>query len=143
MMIRKMTDEDISSVSMLDSKVFSKSWNEQMFCDEIKKDYAHYFVCEMDGEIVGYAGIWCIYETAELMRIGVLPTYRGRGIGKQLMDEIGACAKSQGCERMMLEVRKSNEKARKLYEKDGFSEISVRKGYYDGEDAIIMERVYK
>ena len=59
------------------------------------------------------------------------------------MDEIGECAKSQGCERMMLEVRKSNEKARKLYEKDGFSEISVRKGYYDGEDAIIMERLYK
>ena len=143
MIIRKMTGTDIKSVIALDSKVFIKPWSEQMFLDEIKKHYAYYFVCENDGEIVGYAGIWCVYETAELMRIGVLPEFQGNGIGKRLMREIAECAKANGCERMMLEVRKSNDKAQKLYEKDGFTEINVRKGYYDGEDAVIMERIYK
>lgn len=141
-MIRKMTEADISVVCRLDSKAFSDMWNEQSFIDEINKDYAHYFVCETNGEITGYAGIWCIYETAELIRIAILPEYQGKGIGSKLMTEVIECAKSYGCERMMLEVRHSNIEAKHLYEKYGFTEISVRKGYYNGEDAIIMERVY-
>lgn len=141
-MIRKMTESDIPKVCHLDSKAFSDPWNDASFKDELKKDYAFYFVYEDNGEIIGYAGIWCIFETAELIRIGVLPDYEGRGIGTQLMAEIEDAAKSNACERMMLEVRRGNEVARRLYEKNGFSEISVRKGYYNGEDAIIMERVY-
>ncbi len=142
-MIRKMTKGDIPSVCHLDSEAFSDFWNDASFKDELEKDYAFYFVYEDNGEIIGYAGIWCIFETAELIRIGVLPEYQGKGIGARLMAEIEIAAKSKACERMMLEVRRGNKTARRLYEKNGFSEISVRKGYYNGEDAIIMERVYK
>ncbi len=141
-MIRAMTEADISAVCTLDTQAFGKPWDSNSFADELNKDYAYYFVSEDENEITGYAGIWCIYETAELIRIAVLPKHQGKGIGRRLMAEIADCAASHGCERMMLEVRRSNENARHLYEKDGFSEISVRKGYYNGEDAIIMERIY-
>lgn len=139
MKIRKMTREDIVSVVEVDSSAFSDGWKETAFREEIEKDYSHYFVCETDGKIAGYAGIWCIYETAELIRIATAPDFQHRGIAKMLMQKILSCAKDCGCERMMLEVRKSNTPAQELYKKFGFNEISVRKGYYNGEDALILE----
>ncbi len=143
MNIRKMVLEDIPKVLVADARSFTKTWNEGMFTDEIKKDYADYFVAEENGEVAGYGGIWSIYETAELMRIAVIPEFRGRGIAKEIMVAMTECARSRGCERMMLEVRKSNVPAQELYKKFGFCEISIRKGYYDGEDAVIMEATFK
>lgn len=143
MNIRKMVLEDIPGVLAADEKSFTKAWNEGMFAEEIKKEYADYFVAEEKGEIAGYGGIWSIYETAELMRIAVVPEFRGKGIAKKIMEAMTECAISRGCERMMLEVRKSNTVAQALYKKFGFCEISIRKGYYDGEDAVIMEATFK
>lgn len=139
MTVREMTIEDISAAVRVDCEAFSKAWSEKNFREEIEKDYSHYFLAESGGDIVGYCGIWCIYETAELIRIGVLPSCRRQGIAAELLAAALGRAKISGCERMMLEVRRSNNAARSLYEKYGFREISVRKGYYDGEDAIIME----
>ncbi len=140
MTVRKMTIEDISGAVAVDEAAFSKPWSEKSFIEEIEKDYSYYFVSEENNQITGYAGIWCIYETAELIRIAVTPKFQGRGIAKSLMEKILSTAKECGCERMMLEVRKSNISARGLYEKFGFSQISIRRGYYDGEDAVIMEK---
>lgn len=143
MIIREMTIEDIARVVSVDEKSFTKTWNEGMFSDEVIKEYSDYFVADKDGEIIAYGGIWSIYETAELMRIAVLPECRGEGIAKALMDKMINCAKLRGCERMMLEVRKSNVSAQGLYKACGFIEINIRKGYYDGEDAVIMEATFK
>ena len=142
MIIRKMTEEDIPAVVLVDESAFSKCWNGNMFCEELRKDYSDYFVAENDTGIIGYAGIWSIYETAELMRIAVMPGHRNKGIARSLLEKITDCANENGCHRMMLEVRESNVPARKLYESAGFKEISVRKGYYDGEDAVIMEATF-
>lgn len=143
MNIREMTAADIPSAREIDINSFSYPWSEQFFVDELKKDYSRYFVMETDGEILGYVGIWCIYETAELIRIATAPKHLRKGVGSSLMKKIFECSAECGCERMMLEVRASNIGARKLYEKYGFNEISVRKGYYNGEDAIIMEVAIK
>ena len=140
MIVREMTYNDIASVAEVDKAAFSDAWKDDSFADELKKDYSHYFVCESDGEIVGYAGIWCIYETAELIRIATTPGFRKKGVAKELMQKISECAKSCGCERMMLEVRESNIPAQELYKRFGFNEISIRKGYYNGEDALILEK---
>ena len=140
MIIRKMTKKDISSAVAVDDKAFNKPWSDTSFADEIGKDYAHYFVCQDETEIIGYVGIWCLYETAELIRIAVNPSRQQKGVGKLLMTEILNCARDCGCERMLLEERCTNTPAQSLYRKFGFSEISVRKGYYDGEDASIMEK---
>ena len=139
MIVREMTYNDIASVADVDRAAFSDAWKDDSFADELKKDYSHYFVAETDGEIMSYAGIWCIYETAELIRIATTPKHQQKGVAKELMQTILECAKSCGCERMMLEVRKSNIPAQRLYKKFGFNEISIRKGYYSGEDAVIME----
>ena len=140
MTIRNMTEKDIPKAAAVDAKAFNKPWGSMSFADEIKKDYAHYFVCEDETEIIGYVGIWCLYETAELIRIAVNPSRQQNGVGSILMTEILNCARDCGCERMLLEVHAENTPAQSLYSKFGFSEISVRKGYYDGADARIMEK---
>ncbi len=139
MIIRKMTQADIPAVLEVDINSFHKPWKSESFMEELCKDYSDYFVIEEQGDIVGYAGIWSIYETAELMRIAVMTENRGKGYAKALMEKLVATARERGCERMVLEVRKSNSSAQMLYKRFGFCELTERKGYYDGEDAVIME----
>lgn len=144
MTIREMTAADIPMVTELGRTSFSDFWNEDMFGDELKKDYSYYYVCEKDGKTAGYIGIWCIYETAELVRVCTSPNARRCGIADTLMNAALEKSGECGCERIMLEVRKSNTAACALYEKYGFSYIGVRKGYYSGgEDALIMEKKLK
>lgn len=133
-MIRTMTAADIPAALDTDRAAFKKPWDAAEFSAELQKDYAKYFICEN-----GYGGIWCIYETAELIRIAAREPRRGTGTA--LMDVLLRAAKDAGCERMLLEVRESNAPAHSLYKKFGFKETSVRRGYYEGEDAIIMEKI--
>ena len=92
--------------------------------------------------IVGFAGIMVVADEAELLNIAVLPDEQGKGVGKRLLGCMLENAGKRNAYRMLLEVRKSNETARSLYEKNGFTVLGERKGYYSNptEDAIIMER---
>ena len=137
-MIRGMTAADVTAAAEIERDAFSDAWSRETLCDELKKDYARYFVRERDGRIAGYAGIWCIYETAELVRIAA--ARKRQGTGAALMAAVTDAAKAAGCERIMLEVRADNAPAIAMYKKFGFSEISVRRGYYGGVDAVIMEK---
>lgn len=139
MNIRKMTPNDVSAALEIDKEAFDEVWSEKFFEEELDKDYSYYYIAESNGENVGYIGIWCIYETAELVRIAVKPGYRRGGIANELIKKATERAKECSCERMMLEVRNGNSAARALYKKNNFFDISVRKGYYGSEDAIIME----
>ncbi len=75
------------------------------------------------------------------MDIAVAPEHRGSGVGRMLVDQAIVVAREKGAERLVLEVRRSNVSAIKLYERFGFVEYFVRKGYYEGkEDALLMEK---
>lgn len=140
MEIRELKSEDIPYILKLDTASFPDPWSISSFEEELKKDYSYYITAVENGYICGYAGIWCIYETAELIRIAVLPEFRKHGIGGTLVERVLQLAKDKDCERMMLEVRAGNTAAQALYAKYSFKNISVRRGYYGDEDAVIMER---
>jgi ribosomal-protein-alanine N-acetyltransferase len=97
-------------------------------------------VAELDGEIIGYAGVWIILDEGHVTNIAVHPKYQRRGIGRQLMEAITAFAAGRGAVRMTLEVRVSNFVAQDLYKQLGYEICGVRKGYYQDtkEDAYIM-----
>ena len=116
--IQQATIDDIQKLVGIDTQAFNKAWKMQTFADELQKDYAFYYICYIDNIAVGYAGIWCIYETAELIRIATLPDYRKRGIADSLMKAILKKSAECGCENMMLEVRASNLTAQNLYKKN-------------------------
>ena len=92
--------------------------------------------------VIGFGGIMIVADEAELLNIAVTEKYRGMNVAADLMDLLIHEAKAKACVRMLLEVRQSNEAAQNLYKKKKFTELGVRRNYYDNpaEDAIIMER---
>lgn len=80
--------------------------------------------------LVGYALLAKLPFDAELHAIGVLPAHRGGGVGQALMDAVMATARRWQSERLLLEVRASNQAAIALYQRMGFREDGRRKGYY-------------
>jgi [ribosomal protein S18]-alanine N-acetyltransferase len=90
--------------------------------------------------IVGFSGIWMMAGEAHVTNIAVRQEYRGRGLGEFLLLATYDLAQSQNASFMTLEVRASNIRAQGLYNKYGFIEMGIRKGYYldNHEDAVIM-----
>lgn len=140
-MIREMEWEDISKVAELEKKIFSVPWSEKSFRDSFASQDTIYLVEALEGEIAGYCGIWISFDTADLCNIAVANSYRRKGIAERLLQEIFSLAKKRQVERILLEVRESNQGAIALYQKSGFRHIGIRKGYYHApvEDAILME----
>ncbi len=143
--IRRAEERDIHEIAELEKLCFPTPWSEQSFRDEIIKNaIAVYMVTEDQnlGRIVGYAGLWRILDEGHVTNVAIHPDYRGRGLGKKMMEELLRCVEDQAVCRETLEVRISNEAAIRMYYDLGFREAGRRKGYYEdnGEDAIIMWR---
>lgn len=99
-------------------------------------------LCGMDAQrVCGFGCILTVANEGELVDIAVSPAYRGLGIGQLLMTALLTEAQSRSVEQIFLEVRLSNTPARKLYQKNGFVEIGMRKRYYRDpvEDAVLMQ----
>lgn len=90
--------------------------------------------------IIGFAGMWILYDEAHITTIAVAPEYRGRGLGELLIVNLFDETIRRDGQWVTLEVRVSNHSAQALYEKYGFTRQGVRKRYYsdNGEDAYIM-----
>lgn len=138
--VRTMTMADIEAIYDLECRSFSMPWSLESLKKEIENQLAYYVVVEEESNIVGYGGLWGILGEGEVTNIAVDTDYRGKGYGQLIMDGLLEHSNKQGFERITLEVRSSNEVAKKLYLKNGFHQIAVRKNYYQKptEDAIIM-----
>jgi len=109
-----------------------------------------HFVALAGAEVVG----WCdvapkpraTLKHSAVLGIGVARSYRGRGIGIQLLEATLRAAKAAGLTRIELTVRVDNEKAKRLYEKLGFAVEGVcrRHMLVDGEykDSYLMALLY-
>ena len=93
-----------------------------------------------DSGILGFAGMWLMFDEAHITTIGVRRSMRGRGLGELMLVHLVEASREMGAKRLTLEVRMSNTVAQTLYRKYTFKEEGVRKRYYsdDGEDAMIM-----
>jgi len=92
---------------------------------------------------VGFLVAQCGGAGWELENMAVLPAFRRRGAGSALLAALVAEARAQQAERILLEVRHSNQAAIRLYEQGGFELLGRRPGYYRDpiEEALIMVRV--
>ncbi|MGB9814070.1 MAG: ribosomal protein S18-alanine N-acetyltransferase [Thermovenabulum sp.] len=133
--------EDLEEVLEIEKRSFTNPWSKYAFLSELNENrFATYIVIRTDGKIVGYGGMWIIFDEAHVTNVAVLPEYRGMGIGELIMRTLIDLAKKRGAIKMTLEVRKSNHIAQNLYTKLGFQPTGIRRGYYsdNNEDAIIM-----
>lgn len=137
-MIRPMNKKDISYIVCDEEKIFGKSLGYDMLEGELKNEMAHYFVLEEDEQLIGYIGTWLDLNNASILNFYIKKEYENKGYGSKLLNYSITYLENLGANLISLEVRESNTKARKLYEKFGFEFSYKRKFYYDnGEDAYV------
>lgn len=140
--IRKMDLSDIPYVYQEETKIFGKSLGEKTLYNEIMyNDMSRYFIALVDEKRAGYVGCWLTRPNAEILNLFVSETYRGKQIGRRLMQRAIDVCEEEGIERLTLEVRTTNTHAIQLYEAMGFATVAIRKQYYsNGDNALLMMR---
>ncbi len=133
-----LTHEYLDALLLVEENAFKKPWSRQQFLGELASDATRYFLAEVDGRIVGYAGAWLIVDEVQITNIAVHSDYRRQGIGKALLCHLLDATTKEGANYFSLEVRRSNLPAQALYESQGFLVAGERKNYYGDEDALIM-----
>lgn len=90
--------------------------------------------------LLGYVGMWRLYDETHITTIAVDLPYRGKGFGELLLVTAFADALAHGSAWLSLEVRASNQTAQSLYRKYGMTVYGRRAAYYtdDHEDALVM-----
>lgn len=141
--IAPMRLEDLEEIRKIEEASFTFPWPRNSFYRELSENrYAYYAVARLEGgqRVVGYAGMWVVFLEAHITTLAVAHPYRRKGVGSALLAHLLKVAMSRGAREVWLEVRDSNEVARKLYEKFGFELKGIRKKYYQEEDALVMAR---
>lgn len=136
--IDEMTLEDLDSISTSLETDFDDFWNNNILREEIKNNNSKLIVAKLNDEIIGFAGISIVLDTAELTNIVVRKNYRGNGFSSILLNYIINLARNNNCKLVNLEVNCNNSIALHLYEHFGFKQVGLRKKYYDGQDAILL-----
>lgn len=137
-----MQAQDIVEVLGIEQSANQFPWENKSFEDSLKSGHEAWVFCDKSDEIVGFAIVQRVLDEAHLLNICVKPAAQGKGLGKTILQHVIDYANSISSVIILLEVRRSNERAQQLYLQAGFNEMSVRKGYYPGkegrEDAILM-----
>ncbi len=140
-MLRDMTQADVDAVLGIEQAVQAYPWTRGNFIDALNSGYVC-CIAENGRGIRGYVILMPVLEEAELLNIGVAAAQQRKGLGHAMLSEMLNVAREENIRRVFLEVRPSNVAAIALYRCVGFTEIGVRRGYYQNangsEDALVM-----
>ena len=142
MQVRRMLEADLPCVESIEKESFSNPWSIDSVQKAMQNSENVYLVADIDGRVVGYAGFWCSFESADLCNIAVAPGFRRRGVAVAILQEAFQLLAEKDVQKILLEVRCSNEPAILLYQREGFEILTIRKEYYTNprEDAWIMQK---
>lgn len=144
-LIRKATLDDLEDLLKIENSCFVDPWKKKDLIYELGENPINtILVIEKDLNIIGFIDFMITFNSATISQIAILPEYRGKGFARRLLDEMETLFPKEiedSVETVTLEVRKSNEQALKLYEKNGYEKVVIKPKYYaDGEDAIYMTK---
>jgi ribosomal-protein-alanine N-acetyltransferase len=142
-LIRAMTEADLSAVVAVERSAYAFPWSEGIFRDCLRVGYTCRVV-ELAGEVIGHGILSVGAGEAHILNICVREEFRCRGVGRRLMDYLLERARVSGMTEAFLEVRPSNTAAIRLYQAMGFRQVGLRRGYYQAvggrEDAAVLRR---
>lgn len=143
MIIRLMQTADLPGVQRIEHEAMTDPWTEEQLLAEIDAVNGVAFVAAEGQQIRGYAFFRTCDPESELLRLVVAGNQRRQGIGSTLLKHTLQCFSKKGYETCFLEVRCSNDEARRVYLKGGFHQVGIRKKYYcqPVEDALQLRRV--
>ena len=137
-------EADLDGVLEVEGESFTNPWTREMYNWELQnRSVCHIFVARTrECPVAGFCAFWLVLDEIHINNVAVRPQLRGAGIGSALLHHVLAEAKQLGARRATLEVRASNEAARRLYERLGFFVAATRRNYYTKpvEDALVLWR---
>jgi len=130
-------------VAEIEDLSFPTPWSLSSFRYELMENpYASLFGATIqNGKVLAaFACVWIIDQEMKINNVAVHPRWRGRGIGSRILRYLLEFGAQQGCLEATLEVRPSNQVAKKIYDRLGFRTVGRRRGYYSDthEDALVM-----
>ena len=136
--------EDLDAVATLEAACFTNPWTREMLERELRQSpVARVHVLRMPGlRVAAFCASWLFAGELHINTIAVHPDRRRQGLATVLMQHVFSEAVRHGATRALLEVRRSNAPALKLYESLGFTLAAVRRNYYSQpeEDALVLVR---
>ncbi|WP_034632702.1 ribosomal protein S18-alanine N-acetyltransferase [Maridesulfovibrio bastinii] len=137
--VEKMGPDDLSALMELESLCFNYHWSEKQFKLGLERGAFHVLGVRDGDKISGYLAYSILLDEMEILNLGVRPESRRKGIGLKLMLTLLQKCRDMGIQKGLLDVKKSNTPAIRLYESLGFKKTGVRKKYYPDtkEDAIL------
>jgi len=138
--IHPLTLEWVEAVFQLESRAGDAGWSRQQFEREVTLPLSRFYLLRDHAALFGYGGFWKVLDEAQITNLVVAPEVRRQGIGAQLLAHLRKIACREQCTRLTLDVRRTNAAALALYRREGFKEVGCRSGFYDGIDALLMEK---
>lgn len=142
MLIREAHNQDIDQLVAIEELCYDHPWPREAFEEEIERDDVGIsLVAEDEGLIVGFLSGMAVVDEFRLHNIAVHPDFRGRGVGRGLIEAVESLCRQRDFRRILLEVRKGNEAATRLYLGLGFEAAGTRKDFYGpGQDAYLYSK---
>lgn len=146
-MITDIQSKDFTLVQNVLINDLGKDWSissiQSLLEKKTTKTFAHYD--DVDNNLIVFAICTQVLDELEILALGVLKEYRGKGQGKALLENMISQSAQNGIARIVLDVSEANKPAIELYKRSNFFEIARRKDYYthcktgQKSDAIVME----
>ena len=142
--IEPLTMATVGDVLALEEAAFTNPWTRGMYLAELENAGVSYCFLARDaeGQAVGFCSFWRVLDELHINNLAVRPDCRRVGIASTLLAFVLNKGTELGARRATLEVRRSNDAARVLYERFGFAVAGVRPNYYSKpvEDALVLWR---
>jgi len=139
---RLASKEDLDGVLAIEDASFNNPTTREWYEEELKRPEVCfvYVLRTPEHPVAAFCAFWLVVDQAHINNLAVRPELRGRGLGTQLLEGIIAEVAHLGGKELTLEVRQSNDPARRLYTRAGFTQEGVRKNYYTApvEDALVL-----
>ena len=137
-----LTEARLDEVIAIEDLAYEHPWTRGNFIDSLRSGYQAQLLGAGD-TVLGYFIAMKGVDEVHLLNLTVAPAYQGQGWGRVLLDGLALWSRSQGAQWLWLEVRASNERAQRIYERYGYRRVGERKGYYPAagrqrEDAVVM-----
>lgn len=151
-----MTEADLDTVVEVEKTAYTHPWSRKHFSDSLQSGYPAVLLLgeALPGEVVhpgradgrvllGYLVAMPGVDEVHLLNITVAPAQQRQGWARFMLDALVLWSRGQRAQWLWLEVRHSNAPARALYERYGFAQVGLRRGYYpagqrEREDAVVM-----
>ena len=140
--LRRFEPDNLEAAAALEKQLFSDPWSLESLKSALSRMDSVYVECMADGVLAGYCGLYLAGDEGYINQVAVAPAFQGRGYGKRMLAFLLGKAEEMGMKACTLEVRVSNERAKRLYRSLDFKDSGIRPGFYDDpkEDALIMWR---